>query len=213
MKRLLLNLLCLPGQDHHNIEIVLAAEGAGVPRSLDPPGRLGLPGARMEAFRLPSLPRRRNPAPASPGCEEPCHAHRHHRGSLPAQDRRRRQPHAEPDPPSARPRRRSAGRLPAGAEDARRAPCRWSTSRASPFRSTRNTASACPTAGWPTAVKRFAPDVIHYVNPFAFGFRCHDVLRQRRRCGTPSVFSFHTLYGEFVKQYRRCGRCRRCSGG
>jgi glycosyltransferase involved in cell wall biosynthesis len=51
------------------------------------------------------------------------------------------------------------------------------------------------------AVQRFAPDVIHYVNPFAFGFRCHDVLR-RARVRTPSVFSFHTLYGEFVKQYR-----------
>jgi glycosyltransferase involved in cell wall biosynthesis len=50
-------------------------------------------------------------------------------------------------------------------------------------------------------VQRFAPDVIHYVNPFAFGFRCHDVLRQAR-LRTPSVFSFHTLYGEFVKQYR-----------
>jgi glycosyltransferase involved in cell wall biosynthesis len=86
------------------------------------------------------------------------------------------------------------------------------------------------------ALARFAPDVIHYVNPFAFGFRCHDVLRAGPRSGdhgpargsgdhgpargsgdrgpargsgdrgparrTPSVFSFHTLYGEFVKQYR-----------
>ena len=26
-------------------------------------------------------------------------------------------------------------------------------------------------------VKQFAPDVIHYINPFAFGFRCNDVLR------------------------------------
>jgi glycosyltransferase involved in cell wall biosynthesis len=48
---------------------------------------------------------------------------------------------------------------------------------------------------------RFDPDVLHYVNPFAFGFRCHDLLR---RCGfdVPTVFSFHTLYGEFVKQYK-----------
>jgi glycosyltransferase involved in cell wall biosynthesis len=51
------------------------------------------------------------------------------------------------------------------------------------------------------AVKAFDPDVIHYVNPFAFGFRCHDVLRGAG-VGTPTVFSFHTLYGEFVKQYR-----------
>lgn len=51
------------------------------------------------------------------------------------------------------------------------------------------------------AVQNFTPDVIHYINPFAFGFRCHDVLR-KARVGTPSVFSFHTVYGEFVKQYR-----------
>jgi glycosyltransferase involved in cell wall biosynthesis len=51
------------------------------------------------------------------------------------------------------------------------------------------------------AIKRFAPEVIHYVNPFAFGFRCHDVLR-RAGVRTPSVFSFHTLYGEFVKRYK-----------
>ncbi|HEY7309038.1 MAG TPA: glycosyltransferase family 1 protein [Gemmataceae bacterium] len=47
----------------------------------------------------------------------------------------------------------------------------------------------------------FAPDVLHYVNPFAFGFRCHDSLR-RADVRVPSVFSFHTLYGEFVKQYK-----------
>ncbi len=51
------------------------------------------------------------------------------------------------------------------------------------------------------AVKQFAPDVVHYVNPFAFGFRCHDLLR-RMGMQAPSVFSFHTLYGEFVKQYQ-----------
>ena len=51
------------------------------------------------------------------------------------------------------------------------------------------------------AIKSFNPDVIHYVNPFAFGFRCHDVLR-KAGVQTPSVFSFHTLYGEFVKQYK-----------
>jgi glycosyltransferase involved in cell wall biosynthesis len=51
------------------------------------------------------------------------------------------------------------------------------------------------------AVRRFAPDVIHYVNPFAFGFRCHDVLGAAG-VRAASVFSFHTLYGEFVKKYK-----------
>ncbi|MCI0683560.1 MAG: glycosyltransferase family 1 protein [Gemmataceae bacterium] len=50
-------------------------------------------------------------------------------------------------------------------------------------------------------LRRFAPDVMHYVNPFAFGFRCHDVLR-KAGFRVPSVFSFHTLYGEFVKGYK-----------
>jgi glycosyltransferase involved in cell wall biosynthesis len=50
-------------------------------------------------------------------------------------------------------------------------------------------------------LERFRPDVLHYVNPFAFGFRCHDLLR-RAKFRAPSVFSFHTLYGEFVKQYK-----------
>jgi glycosyltransferase involved in cell wall biosynthesis len=47
----------------------------------------------------------------------------------------------------------------------------------------------------------FAPDVLHYVNPFAFGFRCHSLIH-RSGMRIPSVFSFHTLYGEFVKQYQ-----------
>src|SRR5262245_28775898 len=50
-------------------------------------------------------------------------------------------------------------------------------------------------------LQRFAPEVVHYINPFAFGFRCHDVLR-KARFAAPTVFSFHTLYGEFVKRYR-----------
>ncbi len=50
-------------------------------------------------------------------------------------------------------------------------------------------------------LRRFEPDVLHYVNPFAFGFRCNDVLR-KSGLNVPSVFSFHTLYGEFVKQYK-----------
>jgi glycosyltransferase involved in cell wall biosynthesis len=47
----------------------------------------------------------------------------------------------------------------------------------------------------------FRPDVIHYLNPFAFGFQCCDLL-SRSRPHVPALFSFHTLYGEFVRQYR-----------
>jgi glycosyltransferase involved in cell wall biosynthesis len=50
-------------------------------------------------------------------------------------------------------------------------------------------------------VRAFRPDVMHYINPFAFGFRCHDLFR-KARVRTPTVFSFHTLYGEFVKRYK-----------
>jgi glycosyltransferase involved in cell wall biosynthesis len=50
------------------------------------------------------------------------------------------------------------------------------------------------------AVARFAPDILHFVNPFAFGFRCYDKFC-RAGLLRPTVFSFHTLYGEFVKQY------------
>jgi len=52
----------------------------------------------------------------------------------------------------------------------------------------------------PCVARDFAPDVVHYVNPFGFGFRCYDVL-ERAGIHLPSVFSFHTLYGEFVKKY------------
>jgi glycosyltransferase involved in cell wall biosynthesis len=51
------------------------------------------------------------------------------------------------------------------------------------------------------AVRQFAPEVIHYINPFSFGFRCYDLFR-KIGLKTPTVFSFHTLYGEFVKQYQ-----------
>lgn len=50
-------------------------------------------------------------------------------------------------------------------------------------------------------ISRFAPEVVHFINPFAFGFRCYDRLT-RAGVALPTVFSFHTLYGEFVKQYR-----------
>ena len=49
-------------------------------------------------------------------------------------------------------------------------------------------------------LKTFRPDVIHFLNPFAFGFQCSDLLC-RSDLSVPTLFSFHTLYGEFVKQY------------
>ena len=49
-------------------------------------------------------------------------------------------------------------------------------------------------------VRDFKPDVLHYLNPFAFGFRCLDVI-QRSDLSIPEVFSFHTYYAEYVKQY------------
>jgi glycosyltransferase involved in cell wall biosynthesis len=49
-------------------------------------------------------------------------------------------------------------------------------------------------------VDAFQPDIVHFLNPFAFGFQCHDWL-SRYRQRLPQLFSFHTLYGEFVKQY------------
>jgi glycosyltransferase involved in cell wall biosynthesis len=60
---------------------------------------------------------------------------------------------------------------------------------------------ALPDGRVPRSLRRFRPDIVHYVNPFAFGFRCYDLLA-REGLRLPSVFSFHTLYGEFVKQYR-----------
>ncbi|MBA4018917.1 MAG: glycosyl transferase [Pirellula sp.] len=49
-------------------------------------------------------------------------------------------------------------------------------------------------------LRSFQPDVVHFLNPFAFGFRCYDIL-SRTDLDLPCVFSFHTLYGEFVKRY------------
>jgi glycosyltransferase involved in cell wall biosynthesis len=49
-------------------------------------------------------------------------------------------------------------------------------------------------------VDAFQPDIVHFLNPFAFGFQCHDWLMANHR-RLPLLFSFHTLYGEFVKQY------------
>ncbi len=57
-------------------------------------------------------------------------------------------------------------------------------------------------------LKAFRPDVIHFLNPFAFGFQCYDLLC-RSDLQLPVLFSFHTLYGEFVKQYRGLGMLSR----
>ncbi|MBS0265950.1 MAG: glycosyltransferase family 1 protein [Planctomycetes bacterium] len=51
-----------------------------------------------------------------------------------------------------------------------------------------------------STLREFQPDLVHYLNPFAFGFRCHDWL-ERSGSHFPSLFSFHTVYGEFVKRY------------
>lgn len=57
-------------------------------------------------------------------------------------------------------------------------------------------------------LKAFRPDVIHFLNPFAFGFQCYDLLC-RSDLQLPVLFSFHTLYGEFVKQYPGLGMLSR----
>lgn len=49
-------------------------------------------------------------------------------------------------------------------------------------------------------LRTFRPEVIHFLNPFAFGFQCYDLLC-RSDLNVPTLFSFHTLYGDFVKQY------------
>lgn len=59
--------------------------------------------------------------------------------------------------------------------------------------------------GWPdarleAAVSEFQPDVVHFLNPFAFGFQCYDRL-VRAKLQVATVFSFHTLYAEFAKRY------------
>lgn len=57
-----------------------------------------------------------------------------------------------------------------------------------------------PDARLERALREFQPDVLHYVNPLAFGFRCYERIR-KAGLRYPSTFSFHTLYGEFVKGY------------
>jgi len=57
-----------------------------------------------------------------------------------------------------------------------------------------------PDARLENAIREFQPDVLHYINPLAFGFRCYERIR-KAGLRYPSMFSFHTLYGEFVKGY------------
>lgn len=57
-------------------------------------------------------------------------------------------------------------------------------------------------------LREFGPDVVHFLNPFAFGFQCYDILC-RSDLKLPVLFSFHTLYGEFVKQYPGLGMLSR----
>ena len=57
-----------------------------------------------------------------------------------------------------------------------------------------------PTDKLQQAIKDFQPDVVHFINPFAFGFACYDHLA-KANVAVPVMFSFHTLYAEFVKRY------------
>lgn len=61
-----------------------------------------------------------------------------------------------------------------------------------------------PSADMAAAVREFDPDVIHVMNPFAFGFRCYDSLLHYG-IDKPTVGSFHTLYAEYVKDYPAVG--------
>lgn len=50
------------------------------------------------------------------------------------------------------------------------------------------------------AIREFQPDVVHFLNPFAFGFQCYDRLAAAG-FEVATLFSFHTLYAEFAKRY------------
>ena len=49
-------------------------------------------------------------------------------------------------------------------------------------------------------LRDFQPDVIHFLNPLAFGFSACLQL-QKQGFTAPLLFSFHTQYGEFVRTY------------
>lgn len=57
-----------------------------------------------------------------------------------------------------------------------------------------------PDARLIATLTEFRPDIVHFINPFAFGFRCSDIIA-KAGLNIPTIFSFHTLYGEFVKRY------------
>lgn len=48
-------------------------------------------------------------------------------------------------------------------------------------------------------IQHFAPDIIHYMSPFAFGLRAYGKLASQ--VAAPSIFSFHTLYAEYARRY------------
>jgi glycosyltransferase involved in cell wall biosynthesis len=94
------------------------------------------------------------------------------------------------------------------AEGSGRCPVPVVSCRSFPFRSYPEYRIGLPDASLVSAVRQFEPDIVHYINPFAFGFRAFDRI-QRSLPVTPSVFSFHTLYAEFVKGYRLLGTLSR----
>lgn len=57
-----------------------------------------------------------------------------------------------------------------------------------------------PAADLVQQLNAFQPDILHFLNPFAFGFQCAKVLRKSGWTG-PALWSFHTQYGEFVRSY------------
>jgi glycosyltransferase involved in cell wall biosynthesis len=79
-------------------------------------------------------------------------------------------------------------------------PVRYVEFRSFPFPAYPEYLVGVPDKRLPATVLDFAPDVIHFINPFAFGFRSFDLLH-KSGVNVPTVFSFHTLYGEFVKRY------------
>ncbi|HWB07627.1 MAG TPA: glycosyltransferase family 1 protein [Pirellulales bacterium] len=79
-------------------------------------------------------------------------------------------------------------------------PVRYVEFRSFPFPAYPEYLVGVPDQRLPAAMREFAPDLIHFVNPFAFGFRSFDLLH-KAGIDVPTVFSFHTLYGEFVKRY------------
>ena len=49
-------------------------------------------------------------------------------------------------------------------------------------------------------IREFRPDVIHFMSPFAFGFRCYHKLA-RFGVDVPIIFSHHTMYADYVRLY------------